>query len=232
MESAATNSLLSTVATQLTCEQVIKDKTAAMAADAIAATSAKSSSVPSSYAAADDEDDEDMEDDPEYRKYKEKRIQEMRAAKDRVIENKAKGHGDYREINETEFLGVVTKSQRVVCHFYHREFERCKIVDEHLKKICMMHLETRFVKIDCEKAPFFVGRLQIKVLPTLVCFIDGVAVDRVVGFEELGQRDDFPTLMLIRRLVQAQVVKILNKNESPEFHLAVKKRKGSDEDES
>jgi hypothetical protein len=36
-------------------------------------------------------------------------------------------------------------------------------------------------------------------LPTIVCFIDGVARDRVVGFEELGANDEFKTIELTRR---------------------------------
>jgi len=39
-------------------------------------------------------------------------------------------------------------------------------------------------------------------LPTLVCFEDGIAVDRIIGFEELGGTDDFPTMNLIRKLVK------------------------------
>jgi hypothetical protein len=32
-----------------------------------------------------------------------------------------------------DFLEVVTKGERVVCHFFHKDFERCKIVDRHLQ---------------------------------------------------------------------------------------------------
>jgi len=52
--------------------------------------------------------------------------------------------------------------------------------------ISQKHIEAKFVKIDAEKCPFFVAKLQVQVLPTIICFIDGVAVDRVVGFEDLG----------------------------------------------
>ncbi len=34
-----------------------------------------------------------------------------------------------REINEEEFLKEVTSSELVVCHFFHKDFERCKIMD-------------------------------------------------------------------------------------------------------
>ena len=41
---------------------------------------------------------------------------------------KKKGHGEYREITEGDFLGEVTGSDKVICHFYHKEFYRCKYV--------------------------------------------------------------------------------------------------------
>jgi len=56
----------------------------------------------------------------------------------------------------------------------------------HLSKICVNHGETKFVKLDAEKAPFFITKLGVKVLPTLCCFKDGVLMDSVVGFDDLG----------------------------------------------
>jgi hypothetical protein len=47
----------------------------------------------------------------------------------------------------------------------------------------------------------------------MICFIEGIAVDRVVGFEELGNKDDFPTLALTRRLIKSGVIMALNKAE-------------------
>jgi hypothetical protein len=43
-------------------------------------------------------------------------------------------------------------------------------------------------------------------LPTIVMFIDGIAYDRISGFEELGGVDDFPTMILSRRLVKSGVI--------------------------
>lgn len=43
-------------------------------------------------------------------------------------------------------------------------------------------------------------------LPTIVMFIDGIAYDRITGFEELGGQDDFPTMILTRRLVKSGVI--------------------------
>ncbi|WZY70326.1 hypothetical protein YC2023_002566 [Brassica napus] len=39
---------------------------------------------------------------------------------------KRQGHGEYREVSEGDFLGEVTRSEKVVSHFYHKEFYRCK----------------------------------------------------------------------------------------------------------
>ena len=91
-------------------------------------------------------------------------------------------------------------------HFYHNDFERCKIVDMHLSKIAVNHGETRFVKLNATKAPFFIKKLGVQVLPTICCFINGILVDKVVGFDDLGQTDTFKTLTLIRRLVRSKAV--------------------------
>lgn len=49
-------------------------------------------------------------------------------------------------------------------------------------------------------------KLGIKVLPAVVLFKNGVSVDRVIGFEQLGGKDDFNTAALEARLKAADVV--------------------------
>ena len=44
-------------------------------------------------------------------------------------------------------------------------------------------------------------------------------MDRIIGFEELGMRDDFPTLNLTRRLVKAKMIKPLNKQERGDVNI-------------
>jgi hypothetical protein len=51
------------------------------------------------------------------------------------------------DISEGEFLEVVTKAENVACHFYHRDFERCKIIDAHLAQMCKRFMEIRFIKV-------------------------------------------------------------------------------------
>ena len=68
------------------------------------------------------------------------------------------------------------------------------------------YFDTKFIKIHAPDAPFFVDKLQIQVLPCIVFFRNGVAYARIVGFEELGARDDFPTAKLEGMLLAAGII--------------------------
>ncbi len=101
----------------------------------------------------------DEEEEKIMRELRERRLGEVKNEYEEIQGNRAKGHGDYREIKEDEFLPNVTGSKQVVCHFYHKDFERCKIVDMHLRNIARDHPEARFVFINAEFSPFFVQKL-------------------------------------------------------------------------
>mmetsp|Transcript_22339 Transcript_22339/g.65865 ORF Transcript_22339/g.65865 Transcript_22339/m.65865 type:complete len:269 (+) Transcript_22339:69-875(+) len=154
----------------------------------------------------DDEFDDEFDDDPDLRALEQRRIAQMKAMAAKKMANQAKGHGELRTIVEEEFLAECCKSDRVVVHFYHADFERCKIADKHLGDIAKKHTTCKFVRIDAEKSPFFVNKLGIRMLPTILIFHDGVNKDRIVGFDELGGEDDFPTRTLEVRLHMAGAI--------------------------
>lgn len=79
-------------------------------------------------------------------------------------------------------------------------------MDKHLKLLTPKYFDTKFICIDAENCPFFVTKLGIKVLPCVILFRDGVAVDRIVGFQELGGVDDFATKALESRLLKADLL--------------------------
>ena len=141
-------------------------------------------------------------------------MQAMKEAQERRMKMERTAHGSLNEIDEKEFLPEVTTTKHVVAHFYHQEFERCRIMDKHLAVMAKKYFETKFVKISAPDAPFFVTKLQVKVLPCLIYFRDGVAFDRLVGFEELGGKDDYPTAKLEHTLLDAGVVAPIEKNDS------------------
>ena len=235
----ANNTLAGDLFGEMVMEQAIKDKTAQVQAEMEAQQAAAEAfgvDGPDTRPDKMDESDEDpdfaMTEDEErmMRQIKEERIQAARAEHTENRENIIRGHGTYAEITEQEFLPTVTETDYVIVAFFHKDFERCKIVDMHLHKICKSHQEARFVRIDAEKCPFFVQKLQIQVLPTIILFENGVAIDRVVGFEELGGEDDFPTMNLIRRVVKGGV--LIPKNKSEEGQMRVKRNRDDDGDAS
>jgi thioredoxin-like negative regulator of GroEL len=99
----------------------------------------------------------------------------------------------------------------------------------HLREISRTHVEAKFIYLNAEMAPFFIKKLQVQVLPTIICFVDGVAVDRVVGFSDLGNKDDFPQIALTRRLIRSGALKALNKEEKGQINI---KRGIDDSDDS
>ena len=94
-------------------------------------------------------------------------------------------------------------------------------MDKHLRIVAEAHPETRIVKLNSQKAPFFVGKLQIQTLPTLVCFKEGVTIGKIVGFEGLAaadKPDEFPTYRLARKMCEIGVLMIRNSKEDYNQH--------------
>jgi thioredoxin-like negative regulator of GroEL len=122
------------------------------------------------------------------------------------------GHGQYTEITESEFLGSVLKSPRVVVHFYHQEFARCKAVDAKMIQIAPVIMGCRLLKIDATKCPFFISKLEIKILPTIVYFINGKTVHRITGFSEFGGNEDFKVSELLKSLQKHKMLRDSDEN--------------------
>ncbi|CAD0207129.1 unnamed protein product [Chrysodeixis includens] len=138
---------------------------------------------------------------------RQQRIAEMKKRAKAKQEWLANGHGEYTEIDgEKEFFTVCNKSENVVCHFYKSDTPRCKIVDMHLKLLAKKHVETRFVKLDVERAPFLTTRLKIRVIPTIGLVKDNKTKDFIIGFTDLGNRDDFSTEMLEWRIARSEAI--------------------------
>lgn len=132
--------------------------------------------------------DDSGDDRPILEALRERRLAELKREADQKAADLARGHGELRTIAQDEFLpecAATSKSEWVAVHFYHNEFQRCKVMDHHLKIVAVKHTECKFLRIDAEKAPFFVHKLQIKTLPTLLVLNKGNVVDRMIGFEEL-----------------------------------------------
>jgi len=140
-------------------------------------------------------------DDDDYEAIRQKRLEAMKkmgAKRDEWIQN---GHGQYSELpDEKAFFDATKKSRRVIVHFYRDETFRCKIVDKHFEILANKHMETRFLKINAEKAHFLTQRLKVTTLPTILFIKDEKTMGRMVGFTQLGDTDEFTTETLEWRL--------------------------------
>ena len=141
----------------------------------------------------DDFDEDEFMDDKVLADIQSKRLEELKKKHSLEAQFHRQGHGEYREITEEDFLKEVCGSQWVVVHFYHREFFRCKIIDKHMRIIAAKHLSCKWLTLDAEKAPFFVSKLAVQMLPTVIVFKDGVVHEQFAGFDELGAKDEFRT---------------------------------------
>ncbi|GAB4835501.1 Thioredoxin domain-containing protein plp3b, variant 2 [Ancistrocladus abbreviatus] len=149
---------------------------------------------------------DELMDDPELERLHAERTAALKKEAEKRQALKKQGHGEYREITEGDFLAEVTRSELVVCHFYHKEFYRCKIMDKHLRSLAPKYIDTKFIKLDAENAPFFVAKLAVKTLPCVILFRKGIAVDRLIGFQDIGGKDDFSTRSLENLLIKKGII--------------------------
>jgi len=149
---------------------------------------------------------DDMSSD-ELEKIREKQISRMKKMASRTTKWKRQGHGSYNEIEERDFFQSAHKSSRIILHFYRPSTERCVLLDEHLRKLAEMHLETLFIKVNAEKSPFLATRLGVEVLPTMKLFKDGQVMHSMVGFDEFGGEDTFKTKQLRKALARHKIIR-------------------------
>ncbi|KAL4917925.1 thioredoxin-like protein [Aspergillus aurantiobrunneus] len=108
--------------------------------------------------------------------------------------------------SDQALLDFTTQMQRCVIHFAHPDFARCATMDEHIRELAARHQDVRFARVDVRETPFVVEKLKIRVLPCVIGFTDGLAVERVIGFEGLGTGgsdglEEFSTAILEKRLL-------------------------------
>ncbi|KAL8807240.1 MAG: hypothetical protein Q9223_004494 [Gallowayella weberi] len=155
-----------------------------------------------------DEDEllDSLEDDPAFQSFREQRLQQLHEEFTRAKQLRNREHGQYTEIKiEKDLMDIVnTDAELCVVHFFKSDFHRCGIMDGHLERLAPLHLDTRFLKINVDNAPFLVTKLKVQVLPCVIAFKKGVSVDRIIGFEGLGYSEDtFSTKDLERKLLRS-----------------------------
>ncbi|EOD21437.1 hypothetical protein EMIHUDRAFT_46671, partial [Emiliania huxleyi CCMP1516] len=115
-------------------------------------------------------DDELERQEDELANIRRRRVEEMKRKAEEKMEWQRNGHGRMAIVgDQKEFFSYTKSSARVVCLFTR---EHGKILTEHLSMLAQRHLEARFICVDAEKAPFITEKLNIWMLPTIVCLKD------------------------------------------------------------
>jgi len=136
-----------------------------------------------------------------------KRLHQLKERAKKKDEWIAQGHGVYNELTEEKlFFEEAKKSERMAVHFYRDSNRACEIVDKHMGILARKHLEAKFMKMNAERCPFLTERLKIWMLPTIVLCKGGKTEHSIVGLDELGGGEDFPTEVLEWRISQFGVI--------------------------
>lgn len=86
--------------------------------------------------------------------------------------------------------------------------------------------------MNVENAPFLVTKLKVQVLPCVLAFVNGVSVDRIVGFEGLGYtQDTFTTKDLETRLLGSGVIQRAKTTKDAGVRFGYKAPKKEDSDD-
>jgi thioredoxin-like negative regulator of GroEL len=97
----------------------------------------------------------------------------------------------FTEFTDEESLINLSMHQKLIVHFYSRNFKKCRFMNESLRKIAVKFPDIKFGFIDVENCPKMCQALKIKVLPFLGFFKDGFFIEQLVGFEKIGNSEIF-----------------------------------------
>lgn len=92
----------------------------------------------------------------------------------------------------------------VVVHFFQPGFRTCQIMDSALEKIAQFHYNTtKVVRIEVKNAPFLTARLNVRVLPCVLVYVNGKETKRLVGLQELGNDPNKLEYSVLERVLYA-----------------------------
>jgi len=133
----------------------------------------------------------------EYAKIRANRMAEMKRKAEEQQMNKHNGHGSLSKISDQqEFFGAAKISNRMICIFTRNSNKYGKVMLEHAELLAQRHLEARFVWVDAENAPFLTDRLNIYMLPTIVCIKDNKVHKQYNGLNEIDGSGKYTSGML------------------------------------
>ena len=125
-------------------------------------------------------------DEDDYARIRAKRVQEMKRKAENDRQHLADGHGKLHKADGKEFFEYTKKSQKVVCVFNRNSNRHGKDILMHVEAIAAKHMETKFIWVDAENAPFLTDKLNIYMLPTICCIKDNKVHKQHNGLNDLS----------------------------------------------
>lgn len=133
----------------------------------------------------------------DFARIRKKRIEEMKAKALEKETWRRNDHGVLTTISDQkEFFDAVKKSKRVICLFFRDSNKWCDVLGDHFKVLAEKHMESRFIKVNAEKSPFLVERLNVWMMPTIVCCKEGKVHAQFNGLDQIDPTGKFETASL------------------------------------
>ena len=132
-----------------------------------------------------------------------KRVEQMKRKAQQKEQWLANAHGTMNELHDQkQFFEHVKTSKHVICLFYSKTNKYCDTLNEHLTVLAGKHLECKFLKIHVESAPFLMTRLNIWMIPTLVCATNNKVDRKLCGLDWCAPDGKIDTIVLEKRLFE------------------------------
>merc|ERR1719350_1601529 len=97
------------------------------------------------------------------------RMRQLHERADQREKWRQNGHGTFDEImDQKQFFQEAQGSERVIIMMYTHSNRWCKVLGDQLAKLASLHYETRFLKMDANKAQHVCGQLEIEIIPALI----------------------------------------------------------------
>lgn len=126
-------------------------------------------------------------DEDDLARIKANRMAEMKKKAEQTEMNRHNGHGTFEKISDQqEFFAAAKKSDRLIVIFTRNSNKWGQQLCDHCRLICQKHLEAKFVWADAENSPFLTDRLNIYMLPTIVCIKDNKVHKQHNGLNDIS----------------------------------------------
>jgi len=133
----------------------------------------------------------------DFARIRKERIEQMKQA---ALEKEAWRRNDHGVLttisDQKEFFEAVKRSKRVVCLFYRDSNKWCDVIGNHFTVLAEKHMEAKFLRVNAENSPFLVERLNVWMMPTIICCKEGKVHRQFNGLDEIDPTGKFETASL------------------------------------